>query len=380
MHYTTGRYEDQIDGYTAFIPAYLPYSPDLVYDTALHLMLSEADRAMSGLDVMVEMLPNPDHFIWMLARKEALLSSQIEGTIATFYGILAFEADVSADDDPNQIREVTNYMQAMQVGLERVHQEPISLSMLCDLHKILLTKVRGAKALPGKIRPIQNQIGGDSIYNARYIPPPQENVRFLLNNLEEFIAQEKDMPPLIASAIIHGQFEMIHPFLDGNGRMGRLLIGLYLCWRDVLAKPTLNISYYLKRNQREYYCRLEALEKEGDLEGWVKFFLQGVIEVSNDSHQLVKKIINLERGLVKKVITEDIGGIHGAQMIELLFARNIVTSTDISTHCGVSLQTANNLVKKFEDAGIVREITGWKRNRKYLFSDYVKLIAEGTNP
>lgn len=380
MHYTTGRYEDQIDGYTAFIPAYLPYTPDLAYDNALHLMLSEADRAMSGLDVMVEMLPNPDHFIWMLARKEALLSSQIEGTIATFYGILAFEADVSADDDPNQIREVTNYMQALKIGMKQVQHEPISTSMLCDLHKILLTKVRGEKALPGKIRPIQNQIGGDSIYNARYVPPPQENVRFLLNNLEEFIANEKDMPPLIVASVIHGQFEMIHPFLDGNGRMGRLLIGLYLCWRKVLAKPTLNISYYLKRNQREYYRRLEALEKDGDLERWVKFFLKGVIEVSNDSHQLVKKIINLERGLVKKVITEDIGGIHGAQMIELLFAKTIVTSTDISAHCEVSIQTANNLVKKFETAGIVREVTGWKRNRKYIFSEYVKLIAEGTNP
>jgi len=379
MHYTTGRYEEQIDGYTAFIPSYLPYSPDLAYDNSLQLMLSEADRAISGLDVMVDMLPNPDHFIWMIARKEALLSSQIEGTIATFYGILAYEADVSVDDDPNQIREVTNYMQAMKTGLERVPHEPISISMLCDLHQILLTRVRGAKALPGKIRPIQNQIGGDSIFNARYIPPPQENVRFLLNNLETFIANEKNMPPLIVASVIHGQFEMIHPFLDGNGRMGRLLIGLYLCWRNVLVKPTFNISYFLKRNQAEYYHRLEALEKEGDLEGWVKFFLQGVIEVSNDSHQLVKKIITLERGLLKRVIYEDIGGIHGAQMIELLFMKTIVTSTDISAHCGVSIQTANNLVGKFEDAGIVREVTGWKRNRKYIFSEYVKLMAEGTS-
>lgn len=378
--YNTGRYEEQIDGYTAFIPAYLPYSPDLVYDTLLQLMLSEADRAMSGIDVMVDMLPNPDHFIWMLARKEALLSSQIEGTIATLYGILAYEADVSADDDPTQIREVTNYMQALQIGLEQVEHSPITVSMLCALHRILLTNVRGAKALPGKIRPIQNQIGGDTIYNARYIPPPQENVRLLLNNLVTFITEEKDMPPLIVSSIIHGQFEMIHPFLDGNGRIGRLLIGLYLCWRKILAKPTLNISYYLRRNQREYFNRLEALEKEGDLEGWVKFFLQGVIEVSHDSHQLVKRIIKLERGLVKRVITEDIGGIHGAQMIDLLFAKTIVTSADISVHCKVSIQTANNLVKKFEEAGIVREVTGHKRNRKYLFGDYVKLIAEGTHP
>lgn len=380
MRYTTGRYEEQIDGYAAFIPSYLPYSPDLEYNDSLHLMLSDADRAISGLDVMVEMLPNPDHFIWMLARKEALLSSQIEGTIATFFGILAYEADISADDDPNQIREVTNYMQAMKAGLERVRNEPISVALLCDLHMVLLTKVRGAKALPGTIRPIQNQIGGDSIFNARYIPPPQENVRILLNNLEKFIADENSIPPLIVSALIHGQFEMIHPFLDGNGRMGRLLIGLYLCWKNILAKPTLNISYYLKRNQSEYYNRLEALEKEGDLEGWIKFFLQGVIEVSNDSHQLVKRMINLERNLVKRVINENIGGIHGAQMIELLFMKTIVTSTDISTHCGISIQTANNLVQKFENSGIVREVTGWKRNRKYIFNEYVKLIAEGTSP
>ena len=173
---------------------------------------------------------------------------------------------------------------------------------------------------------------------------------------------------------------MIHPFLDGNGRMGRLLIGLYLCWRRVLVRPTLNISYYLKRNQSEYYRHLESLEKEGDLEGWMKFFLQGVIEVSNDSIQLVKKIIRLERSLLKRIIYENIGGIHGAQMVELLFINPIITSTDINSHCGVSIQTANNLARKFEDAGVVREITGWKWNRKYILSDYVRLIAEGTQP
>ncbi len=380
MYYNTGRYEEQIDGYTAFIPACLPYSPDIQYDDTLHLLLSEADRALSGLDVMVDMLPNPDHFIWMLARKEALQSAQIEGTIATFYGILAYEADVSFNDDPNQIREVTNYMQALQTGFERVKNEPITLSLLCDLHRILLTKVRGAKALPGMIRPIQNQIGGDPLYDARYIPPPQENVRFLLNNLEKFIAEEKTIPPLIVSALIHGQFEMIHPFLDGNGRIGRLLISLYLCWREIIANPTLNLSYYLKRNRSVYYERLSALEKNGDLEGWMKFFLQGVIEVSNDSHHLVKKTITLERELVKRVIYENIGGIHGARMIELLFMKTMVTSADISSHCGVSIQTANTLVRKFEEAGIVKEVTGWKRNRKYLYTDYVKLIAEGTSP
>lgn len=380
MHHNIGRYEEQLEGYNAFIPAHLPYSPDLEYNDTLHSMLSEADRAMTALDVLVEMLPNPDHFIWMLARKEALLSSQIEGTIATYYGILAYEADISIDEDPNQIREVTNYMQAMKTGLEMVRTGPITVMMLCDLHKILLTQVRGARALPGKIRPIQNQIGGDSLFNARYIPPPQEYVRFLLQDLEKFMADDTSMPPLIMSSLIHAQFEMIHPFLDGNGRMGRLLIGLFLCSRGILLKPTLNISYYLKRNQDIYYNRLSALEKDGDLEGWVTFFLQGVIEVSHDSRELVQKIVRLERNLLKRVISENIGGIHGAQMIELLFTKAILTSSDIAEHCGVSIQTANNLVKKFEDASIVREITGWKRNRKYIFTEYVRLMAEGTNP
>ena len=308
MQYTIGRYEQQIEGYTAFIPAYLPYSPDLVYDDTMHLLLSEADRAMASLDAIVEMLPNTDHFIWMLARKEALLSSQIEGTIATFYGVLASEADISVNDDPKQIREVTNYMLSMKAGLERIQSEPISTTLLCDLHTILLKKVRGAHALPGKIRPIQNQVGGDSLLNASYVPPPQENVRFLLNNLESFIREEQVMPPLIVSALIHGQFEMIHPFLDGNGRIGRLLIGLYLCSRGILIKPTLNISYYLKRNRQEYYNRLKSLEQNGDLDGWIKFFLQGVNEVSHDSYQLVKKIIQLERTLMKRIISENIGG------------------------------------------------------------------------
>ena len=230
------------------------------------------------------------------------------------------------------------------------------------------------------IRPIQNRIGGDSLYNARYIPPPQENVRSLLNNLEKFIAKEIIIPPLIISALIHGQFEMIHPFLDGNGRIGRLLISLYLCWREIIATPTLNISYYLKRNRSVYYDQLSALEKKGELEGWLKFFLQGVIEVSTDSHLLVKRIITLERELVKRVIYENIGGIHGARMIELLFMKTLVTSADISSHCGVSIQTANILVRKFEEAGIVKEVTGWKRNRKYLYTDYVKVIAEETSP
>ncbi|HJH30897.1 MAG TPA: Fic family protein, partial [Methanosarcinaceae archaeon] len=241
-------------GYETFIPNSLP-PKDLVIDDELQLLLSKADGALARLDGVTQVLPNPDLFVAMYIKKEALLSSRIEGTQASLKGVLEFEAKLEPKENINDIREVINYIKAMHYGIDNLESDNLSPELINDIHKILIEGTRGTNKLPGKLRDFQNWIGtgGGTIHDAVYVPPPPEYVEELMSELEDFIQTPDNIPSLIKIALIHAQFETIHPYLDGNGRMGRLLITFYLYWKELLSRPLLYLSFYLKKNRNLYY-------------------------------------------------------------------------------------------------------------------------------
>jgi Fic family protein len=380
MESRCGNFVRQIEGYNAFVPKGLPPDPPLTWDNRLQTMLSDADRALARLDGISETLPNPDLFIAMFMKKEALISSQIEGTQASMKGILEFEAKLPSDEDVNEISEVLNYLRAMNKGLTTLKDNPIQLGLIKDIHRILIEGTRGSDRQPGEFRTVKNYIGrkGGTIYEADFIPPPPDRVEDLMKNLEAFIASNDEIPPLVKVALIHSQFETIHPFLDGNGRMGRLLITFYLCREGILQRPLLYLSIYLNRHKPEYMQLLNNTRTDGDLESWVKFFLQGVIEVSLDSTMAAKEIIMLREDVVNKLIEHDIGGIKAIKLVYNLFNQPIISISDVAKSLEVSNPTALKLVDKLEEIKILNEITGKQRFKRYLFSDYIAIIEKGT--
>lgn len=375
----SGRFVLQPEGYAAFVPNPLP--PEIRYDGGLQSLLSAADRAMARLDGMSRVLPNPDLFIAMYVKKEALLSSQIEGTQASLRGVLEVEASLEPDEDLNEIGEVINYIDAMHYGLETVGAEPISVGLITEIHWLLLRNTRGADRFPGEIRQVQNYIappGATSIHEAVFVPPPPSEIDQALADLESFIQADDLIPPLIRIALIHSQFETIHPFLDGNGRIGRLLITFYLCWKGILSRPLLYLSFFLKRNRAEYYALLNAVRMEGAYENWIAFFLRGVIEVSQEAERSAQEIIALRESVVERLVVEDIGGASAVRLAYSLFERPIVTARDVTSLLGLSQPTANALVNRFVKAGILRETTGKQRYKRYEFREYLAILERGT--
>lgn len=375
-----GRYIKQLNGYSAFIPNTLPPNPPVHFDEELHLLLSEADRALARLDGSAIVLPNPELFVAMYVKKEALLSSQIEGTQASLEGILEFESDLTPGDDINEVLEVINYIKAMDYGMQRLTDFPLSSRLIKEIHGRLLEGTRGATKTPGEFRQSQNCLGpaGVPLRDALFVPPPHHQVDELMSNIEKFIHMEDKIPPLIKIALIHAQFETIHPFLDGNGRVGRLLIAFYLYWKKILEKPLLYLSFYLKKHKDDYYQRLMDIRLKGDWENWLKFFLKGVIEISRESASTVKEIITLKERLTGEIFSHQITGALAIRFLDHLFTKPIVSAADIVTHLNVTRQSAAQLVKKFVQAGILKEITGKQRYRKYLFIEYIEIIARGT--
>ena len=275
MNDRAGKFVTQSAGYKAFIPNPLPPDPPLVYDEELQALLSQADRAVARLDGITTVLPNPDLFIGMYVKKEALLSSQIEGTQASLEGVLEFEADLTPRGDIEGVLEVVNYIKAMNHGIQRLKEFPMSLRLIREVHKLLIEGTRGTHRSPGEFRRSQNWIGppGATLNDAAFIPPPPSLVTQSMGDLENFLYEKDTIPPLVKMALIHAQFETIHPFLDGNGRIGRLLIAFYLVWKEILSKPLLYLSYYLKKYRSDYYGLLEKIRTEGAWEEWIKFFL-----------------------------------------------------------------------------------------------------------
>lgn len=375
-----GHFVRQKEGYQTFIPKELPPDPPLVYDGRLQASLSDADRALARLDGMATILPNPELFVAMFMKKEALISSQIEGTQASLKGVLEFEANVPSHENINDIREVLNYLKAMDHGLASLRNGPITLDLIKEIHRILIEGTRGSRFGLGEFRTEQNYIGrkGGTIYDADFIPPPPRVVPELMVNLEHFINAGDEIPPLVKIALIHSQFETIHPFLDGNGRMGRLLITFYLCGKGILSTPLLYLSLYINHHKEMYMDLLNKTRTEGDLETWVTFFLQGVVEVSREAGSAAKEIIDLKEKIIEILVQNDFAGANAVKLANMIFNKPIISIPEVSKDLGVSSPTALKLVKKFEDLGILAEITGKQRFKKYLFTDYITIIERGT--
>ena len=374
-----GSYQRQLRGYRAFIPAPLPPTPPIQISGELQRLLSEADIALGRLDGSIQILPNPDLFVLMYVRKEAVLSSQIEGTQSSLQDLLAAEAALYAPEGPKDVDEVINYVSAMNHGLRRLPELPVSVRLIREIHEKLLADVRGHHLTPGELRISQNWIGagGCTLAEATFVPPPPELVADSLGSLEGFLHAHSDLPVLIKIGLAHAQFETIHPFLDGNGRVGRLLITFLLMSSGVLHKPVLYLSYYLKRHRARYYELLQAIRDTGDWEAWLSFFLTGVSEVSAQASDTARRILAL-REAHRTLIAERLGRGAGSghRVLEHLFERPIVSVNEVRDLIGFTYAAANQLVDRMVEVGILQEITGQARNRRFRYGSYIALFEE----
>jgi Fic family protein len=381
MSERAGVFVQQPGGFRAFMPKPLPPDPAIRYDDELQALLSKADRAIARLDGIVTVLPNPELFIAMYVKKEALLSSQIEGTQASLEGVLEFEADMKPRDDVKEVKEVVNYIKALEYGIKHVEGAQANAQLFREIHRILIQGTRGSKKALGEFRRTQNWLGpaGANIFEAHFVPPPPDHILAGMANLERFFNQDDHMPPLVKVAVIHAQFETIHPFVDGNGRIGRLLITFYLVAHKILTRPLLYLSYYLKRNRPEYYELLMRVRLNGDWESWVKFFLSGVDEVSQEAGQTAGQMIWLKQEMIDRLYQNHVSSIYAVKLIDLLFAKPIIDVKTITDEFKISKESGNEIVKRFEQLGILRELTGKQRYKKYLFHDYTTIISRGTH-
>ncbi|MGQ9921783.1 MAG: Fic family protein [Desulfobacca sp.] len=379
----TGQYVSQPGGYRAFVPTGLPPSPPIQFDPEMMALLSKADRALGRLDGATELLPNPELFVYMYVRKEAVLSSQIEGTQASLMDVLEFEAQALKPGRPQDVPEVVNYVAAMNYGLERLQELPLSLRLLREIHAKLLEGVRGGERNPGEFRRTQNWIGAPGaggLAAASFVPPPPHEMLAALNNLEKFFYDTSPLPMLIKIGLIHSQFETIHPFLDGNGRMGRLLITFLLCKEGILQRPLLYLSHYFKEHRTEYYERLQATREQGDLEGWLKFFLGGVYEVAQEATSTARKIVQMReehRHLIAASLGRSAG--KGLTLLEALYFRPIISIEVAKEITKTAYSNANKLVEQFIGLGLLAETTGRKRHRRFVYEPYLALFRNGVD-
>lgn len=374
-----GRRERQPSGYQAFIPAPLPPNPPIRLQGELQELLSRADRALGRLDGSIQTLPNPDLFVAMYVRKEAVLSSQIEGTQSSLQDVLAAEARILSAERPDDVDEVFNYVGAMNHGLERLSTLPVSVRLIREIHERLMRGVRGQHLTPGEPRITQNWIGprGCTLREAAFVPPPPHEVPRLLGELELFLHDESALPLLVRIGLAHAQFETIHPFLDGNGRIGRLLITFLLCEKQVLQKPVLYLSHFFKRHRQQYYDHLQAVRDTGDWEGWLTFFLRGVFEVSQQATETARRVLTL-REAHRQIITDKLGRAagNGHRVLEHLYQHPITSVKEVRQLIQTSNPAANNLVNLFEAHGLLQEITGQKRNRRFIYRNYIDLFHD----
>jgi len=374
-----GRYIQQDSGYSAFIPATLPPSPEIDLSDKLKQKLSEAENALGRLDASIHTLPNPDLFVFMYVRKEAVLSSQIEGTQSSLHDVLAAEAQILDPKRPRDVAEVINYIDAMNYGINRLSELPVSIRLIREIHARLLTGVRGSNLTPGELRCSQNWIGpaGCTLAQASFVPPPPQELGQVLSDLERFLHAEDDLPILMRIGLAHAQFETIHPFLDGNGRIGRLLIAFLLCEQGLLKKPVLYLSHYFKYHRQTYYDHLQAIREEGDWESWLFFFLDGLTQVSVEAEETTRKISEL-RELHRLKIMESFGRVvgNGLRVFDFLFQHPLVSVEQIKAVTKTSFPAANQLVTKFVECEILTEITGNKRHRRYQYTTYLRLFDE----
>ncbi len=367
----------------AFVPPPLPPDPNI--DIArLVGRLSVAEREVGRLDGAAALLPNDELFLYMYVRKEAVLSSQIEGTQSTLTDLLRFEIEARAGQPIDDVREVSNYVDAMMFGLEQLRSArglPLSLGLIRSMHARLLQSGRGGTKNPGEFRRSQNWIGGTRPGNALFVPPPVPEMISCLDALERFVHEEEsDLPPLIKAGLLHVQFETIHPFLDGNGRIGRLLVTLYLCDKDVLRKPLLYLSLYLKTHRAEYYRLLQEVRERGAWEAWLEFFLDGVAKTARQAFDAAERIVALFRR-DRELIGEGSDRAGSVLRVHEIFQRKpFASAAMLAADARLSQPTINAALADLERLGIVNEITGRRRGRVFSYGAYMDILDEGTAP
>ena len=375
-----GRFRRQLTGYEAFMPKPLPPDPPLQWDTGLLKLLSDATAAVGRLDGMAGGLPNPDLFVASYIRREAVLSSQIEGTQSSLDDILAHEVEARMTGLPSDIAETVNYVRAMRLGLGLLDELPLSGRLIRRMHGALMKGVRGQERSPGEFRTTQNWVGpaGCTLETAAFVPPSPDDLPSAIRDFEVFL-NDSDDPPLVLAGLAHAQFETIHPFLDGNGRVGRLLITLLLVERRVLARPLLYLSLFLKQNRSEYYDRLNAIRTQGDWEGWMKFFLTGVAVTAKDAVRVAAELSSLTESHRRMATRRDFGK-YGWPMLDLLAEQPVITIKYASARLGATPTTVGRLLDRMVSMRIVDEITGQRRNRVYRYSPFLDILADDPDP
>ncbi len=365
----------------AFVPPRLPPIPAVQMD-GLYRRLEGANRALGHLDGVTSILPDTPLFLYMYVRKEALLSSQIEGTQSSLSDLLLFESEEAPGVPLDDVQEVSNYVAAMNHGLARIREGfPISLRLIREIHDVLLSNGRGSTKQPGEFRRSQNWIGGTRPGNALFVPPPPERVMDLMSDLEAFIhADTPGIPSLIKAGLVHVQFETIHPFLDGNGRLGRLLITFLLCTQGILKEPILYLSLYFKTHRRHYYDLLQSVRERGDWETWLEFFLEGITETSLQAAEAAREILSLFEADRQRIERLGRPAASALRVHQLLQQKPIVGIPDAAQKSGISAPTIAKSIQHLEKLGIIREITGKQRGRMFVYSDYLSILSRGTEP
>jgi Fic family protein len=365
------------EGYSAFVPAPLPPDPPLQIGARTQGLLDNANQALGRLDGVTLLLPDPGQFLYSYVRKEAVLSSQIEGTQSSLSDLLLFENEAVPGVPIDDVEETANYIAAMNHGLRRIEsgELPLSNRLLREVHALLMSGVRGGDKAPGEFRRSQDWLGGTRPGNARFVPPPPSDVVPAMSDLERFLHDDPERTPiLIKAALAHVQFETIHPFLDGNGRVGRLLITLLLCAEKVLQQPLLYLSLYFKQHRDAYYDQLQRVRTEGAWEEWLEFFLEGVITVASSATETARRI--------RELVERDRASIRGlgrgaasALLVHELAGRRIVLNArGAANQLGLSVPTVNAALARLEEAGIVREATGRRRGRIFVYEAYLEIL------
>ena len=379
----TGRYETtSVGGETvrAFIPNPLPPDPPLVLQGPIQLLLEQALLSLGRLDSVSTLLPDPSLFLYAYVRKEAVLSSQIEGTQSSLSDLLLFELEQAPGVPVYDVTEVSNYVAAMEHGLDRLKGGfPVSARLIREIHSKLLAGGRGSSKDPGEFRRSQNWIGGSRPGNAVFVPPPHTVVQDCISDLEQFIHENpSSLPILIQAALVHAQFETIHPFLDGNGRVGRLLITFLLCHAGILREPLLYLSLYFKQNRDEYYRLLDITRKEGDWEAWIMFFLEGVARTADSAVATARRLASLFDEDRKMIQTGGRRAGSALRVYDILKTRPILTLQEIAQKADLSYPATGAGMDLLVESGIARELTGKRRNRIFAYDRYLAILGEGT--
>jgi len=381
----TGHYRTifvQGEAVRAFVPKALPPDPPLEFSPQRQRLLERATLAIGRLDSIGLLLPDPDIFLYAYVRREALLSSQIEGTRSTLADLLLFELEQAPGVPMDDVVEVSNYVAALEHGLRRLQAGfPLSNRLIREMHAILLSRGRGSQKAPGEFRRLPNWIGGARASQAEFVPPPPDLVEPCMAELERFLhGVRAPYPALVNAALAHVQFETIHPFLDGNGRIGRLLIAFMLHHQGLLQRPLLYLSLYLKQHRREYYRLLNRVRLEGDWEAWIDFFLQGVEHTAHNAVQTARRLVHLFQEDARRIREAGRRANTALRVFDALRERPLLTLSEAQRRTGLSFPAVSNGMGVLQHLGIAREITGRKRNRVFAYQRYLAILSEGTEP